>query len=138
MMPIIGWFVGSQIARYIQPYDHWLAFLLLAYIGIKMIWESWKRREERESLTDPTRKWSLIMLSVATSIDALAVGLSMALLKVAILFPSVIIGIVAAGMTAAGVVFGRKLGARFGRKMEFVGGVILIAIGINIVVRHLG
>ena len=138
MMPIIGWFVGSQIARYIQHYDHWLAFLLLTYIGIKMIWESWRRDDQRESLTDPTRKWSLIVLSVATSIDALAVGLSMALLKVAILFPSVIIGIVAAAMTAAGVVFGRKLGARFGKKMEFVGGLILIAIGVNIVIGHLG
>jgi manganese efflux pump family protein len=137
MMPIIGWFVGSQIARYIQHYDHWLAFLLLAYIGSKMIWESWKHDEQKESLTDPTRRWSLIILSVATSIDALAVGLSMALINVAILFPSVIIGIVAAAMTALGMVFGRKLGARFGKKMEFIGGLILIAIGINIVAGHL-
>jgi putative Mn2+ efflux pump MntP len=138
MMPIIGWFVGSQIARYIQHYDHWLAFLLLAYIGGKMIWESLKHDENRESLTDPTRKWSLIMLSVATSIDALVVGFSMALLDVAILFPSVIIGIVAAAMTAVGMVFGSKLGARFGKKMELVGGLILIAIGVNIVLGHLG
>lgn len=138
MMPIIGWFVGSQIARYIRHYDHWLAFLLPAYIGIKMIRESRKHDEKRESLTDLTSKWSLIILSVATSIDALAIGFSMALLNVAILFPSVIIGIVAAAMTAVGMVFGRKLGARFGKKMEFVGGLILIAIGISIVVGHLG
>jgi len=138
LMPIIGWLVGSQITRYIQHYDHWSAFLLLAYIGGKMIWESWKHDEARQSLTDPTRKWSLVMLSVATSIDALAVGLSMALLKVPILYPSVIIGVVAAAMTAAGMIFGRKLGARFGKRMEFVGGLILIAIGIRIVVGHLG
>jgi manganese efflux pump family protein len=138
MMPIIGWFVGNQIARYIQHYDHWLAFLLLTYIGAKMIWESWKHDGSQKSITDPTRKWSLIILSIATSIDALAVGLSMALLKVDILVPSVIIGIVAAAMTLIGMVFGRQLGARFGKKMEFVGGLILIAIGIRIVIGHMG
>jgi manganese efflux pump family protein len=138
LMPIVGWFVGSQIARYIHRWDHWIAFALLAYIGSKMIWESWRRDETRPQVTDPTRKWSLILLSIATSIDALAVGLSIALLNVAILFPSVIIGIVAAVMTAVGMAFGRTLGARFGRGMELIGGLILIAIGLNIVIGHMG
>ncbi len=137
LMPIIGWLVGSQVARYIQHYDHWIAFILLAYIGIKMIRESWRHDGAEKAMSDPTRKLSLIMLSIATSLDALAVGLSMAFLKVSILYPSVIIGIVAAAMTAVGMLFGRTLGARFGKRMELLGGLILIAIGINIVVGHL-
>jgi putative Mn2+ efflux pump MntP len=138
LMPIIGWFAGLAIARAMHHYDHWIAFALLTYIGGKMIWESWKPDERRQSLSDPTRKWTLVLLSLATSIDAFAVGLSIALLNVAILFPSVIIGIVAAAMTAIGMTFGRTLGARFGKRMELLGGLILFAIGIRIVLAHLG
>ena len=137
LMPIIGWFVGSQIARFIHHYDHWIAFALLAYIGAKMIHESFTQTHERKSLSDPTRKWSLIFLSIATSIDALAVGLSIALLDINILFPSVIIGIIAASMTAIGMIFGKTLGARFGKRMELLGGLILILIGIRIVAGHI-
>ena len=137
LMPVIGWFVGSQIARFIHRYDHWLAFVLLGYIGAKMIYESFTRTDNSLLPTDPTRKWSLILLSIATSVDALAVGFSIALLSVSILFPSLIIGLIAASMTAIGMVFGRTLGARFGKVMELAGGVILIAIGIEIVLSHL-
>lgn len=137
MMPIIGWFVGSQIARWIHDYDHWVAFWLLSFIGAKMIHESMRRDDDKSTLTDPTRKWSLIVLSIATSIDALAVGLSVALLNTPILFPSIIIGIVAALMTAMGMAFGKRLSSRFGKRMELVGGLILIAIGIKIVADHL-
>lgn len=136
MMPVIGWYCGSQVERYIKNFDHWLAFALLCFIGGKMVWESMTADHDTDSLSDPTRKWSLVALSVATSIDALAVGLSMAFLQVAIWTPSVIIGIVAATMTAVGMVFGRRLGVRFGRRMELLGGLILIGIGIKIVLEH--
>jgi len=137
LMPVIGWFFGSQIERYIRDYDHWLAFGLLALIGVKMIRESFSSEHDRAARTDPTRKWALVALSVATSIDALAVGLSMAFLGVSIWIPSVIIGLVAAAMTAIGMTFGNQLGTRFGRRMELIGGLILIGIGIKILFEHL-
>jgi manganese efflux pump family protein len=138
LMPIIGWFAGRQIERVVLAYDHWIAFALLAFIGGKMIKESFSLQDESRPVSDPTRKWSLVMLSVATSIDALAVGLSLALLQVQILWASIVIGIVAAGMTLIGMKFGRSLGNRFGHRMELVGGLVLVAIGVNIVVQHLG
>jgi putative Mn2+ efflux pump MntP len=138
LMPVLGWFCGSQIEQYIRDFDHWLAFGLLGFIGGKMIWESLSSDHTAKAASDPTRKWSLVALSVATSIDALAVGLSMAFLQIDIWAPSVIIGIVAATMTALGMVFGRQLGVRFGKRMELIGGLVLIGIGIKIVIEHLG
>ncbi len=137
LMPILGWWAGKSIAVYIQDYDHWAAFGLLGFIGIRMIYESACHKPEENHLQDPTRKWSLVALSVATSIDALAVGLSVAMLNVSILFPSMIIGIVAAAMTGLGMGFGKKLGDKFGHCMEFLGGIILIAIGLKILLEHL-
>lgn len=137
LMPVIGWYCGSQVEVYIHDFDHWLALALLGFIGGKMIWESVSPDHTSPAPSDPTRKWSLVLLSVATSIDALAVGLSMAFLRVDIWTPSVIIGLVAATMTAVGMVFGRQLGVRFGKRMELIGGIILIGIGIKIVVEHL-
>ncbi|MCX6828063.1 MAG: manganese efflux pump MntP family protein [candidate division Zixibacteria bacterium] len=137
MMPIVGWLAGSQVAKLVHNWDHWVAFGLLAVIGAKMIYESFHKHEKNLSLADPTRKWSLVLLSIATSIDALAVGLSIAFLEVKILWASIIIGIVAAGMTLIGMGFGKTLGARFGRAMEFTGGIILIAIGIRILLAHM-
>jgi putative Mn2+ efflux pump MntP len=135
MMPIIGWAAGTTVVRFIESYDHWIAFGLLAFVGGKMINESFEG-EHHDIGTDPTRKWTLVMLAIATSIDALAVGLSLALLKVPILYPSIIIGVVAAGMTAAGLALGCHLG-RFGKRMELIGGLVLIGIGLRIVIEHL-
>ena len=137
LMPVIGWYGGTQIQEYIHDYDHWLAFGLLAFIGGKMIYESSAADADCAPERDPTRKWSLVALSVATSIDALAVGLSMAFLQIEIWTPSVIIGVVAAAMTLVGMISGRRLGLRFGRRMELVGGLVLIGIGIKIVIEHL-
>jgi manganese efflux pump family protein len=134
MMPIVGWAAGTTFVRFIEGYDHWIAFGLLAYVGGKMIKEAFEK--EREIGADPTRKWTLVMLAIATSIDALAVGLSLALLKVPILYPSLIIGVVAAGMTAAGLALGSRLG-KFGKRMELIGGLVLIGIGLRIVIEHL-
>jgi putative Mn2+ efflux pump MntP len=138
MMPVIGWLVGAQVSKYISTYDHWVAFILLALIGFKMIFESFQEKEDHSMLSDPTRKWQLVILSVATSIDALSVGFSLALLNVAIIHISIIIGVMAAAMTVLGMAFGRLLGIKFGRYMEFIGGLILIGIGVKILLEHLG
>jgi len=136
MMPVIGWAAGTTVVRFIASYDHWIAFGLLAYVGGKMIKESFEQGEIQTG-ADPTRSWTLVMLAVATSIDALAVGLSLAMLQVHILYPSVVIGVVAAAMTALGLVLGRRLGVQFGKRMALVGGLILIGIGLRVVVTHL-
>ncbi len=138
LMPIIGWLLGRQVERYVLSIDHWIALALLAFIGGKMIWESFSRDGAKSSLSDPTRRWSLIGLSIATSIDALAVGLSLALLDVQIVSASIVIGIVAAAMTLVGMRFGRALGERFGHRMELVGGLVLVGIGVKIVLQHTG
>jgi putative Mn2+ efflux pump MntP len=139
-MPILGWLAGSTVVLHISEYDHWVAFGLLLFVGLRMIHESLAgdgEGRERRNGNDPTRGWTLLMLSVATSIDALAVGMTLALLKTPILYPSAVIGVVAFGMTLAGMLAGKKLAALFGRKVELLGGVILIAIGIQILFEHL-
>lgn len=136
-MPVIGWLAGLSIAGWIAPVDHWIAFGLLAAIGGKMIYEALKDEDEVTERGDPTKGWSLILLSIATSIDALAVGLSLALLNVDIWYPAVVIGLVAAALTIVGLQLGTRFGALLGRRMEVVGGLILIGIGVKILVEHL-
>jgi manganese efflux pump family protein len=135
-MPVAGWFAGTTVVHLIAGYDHWVAFGLLAYVGGKMIMDSFNEKENsRES--DPTKGWTLIILSVATSIDAFAVGLSFAFLQIPIIYPSIIIGIVAFIMTMIGILFGGRLGKVIGKKAEFVGGIILIGIGVKILIDHM-
>lgn len=136
IMPVIGWSAGLTVSTFIQDYDHWLAFLLLAAIGGKMIYDA-LRDGQAISSPDPTRGIPLLMLSIATSIDALAVGLSLAFLKVAIFYPSVVIGAVAFVMTWTGMAFGERLGRVFGKKVEIAGGLILLGIGIKILLEHI-
>ncbi len=136
MMPILGWFAGLTIESYIKAIDHWIAFGLLSFIGGKMIYEA-LRSQDDEQKNDPTRGLTMVMLSVATSIDALAIGLSMAMLGVRIWAPSVVIGLVAGGMTVLGMVAGQKLGRLLGNKMELTGGLILIGIGVKILIEDL-
>jgi len=137
VMPVLGWLAGQTLHQWISAFDHWIAFVLLGFIGGKMIWESFGSEEHRGDKGDPTRGWLLLTLSIATSIDALAVGLSLAFLRVSIWGPSVVIGIVAAGMTALGMTFGSRLGARFGKWAERAGGLVLAGIGVRILVSHL-
>jgi putative Mn2+ efflux pump MntP len=136
LMPILGWLAGREIASEIREYDHWLAFALLGFVGAKMLYDGW-RGESAETRSDPTRGLMLVTLSLATSIDALAVGLSMALLDVSVWFPAIVIGAVAAGLTAIGISFGQLIGSRVGRWAEVAGGCVLIFIGIRIVITHL-
>jgi putative Mn2+ efflux pump MntP len=134
LMPIAGWLLGREAAGRIHAWDHWVAFGLLGYVGGKMLFEAWRGRDEKVAgtKTDPTRGWSLVTLSIATSLDALAVGFSMALLDVSVWGASVVIGIVAATLSAVGMSFGSRLGRRWGRWAEAVGGIVLLAIGAKI------
>ncbi len=136
LMPIIGWLAGRTAAGFIQSWDHWIAFALLLLIGGKAIHEALKGGEDQSERSDPTRGLSLIMYSVATSIDALAVGLSMALIGTEIIMPAIIIGIITASLTTVGMVFGSRLGTKFGTRMEIAGGIVLIGIGIKILLSH--
>ena len=135
LMPVAGWFLGSSIQNYVESIDHWIALLLLSYIGIKMIHESFKKEESQKE--NPSKGRNLIILSVATSIDALVVGFTLAMLNVDIWYPSIIIGVITAGLSLLGIWIGKKLGMRLGKVMEAVGGVILIGIGVKILVEHL-
>ena len=137
LMPIVGWLAGLSVERWISGIDHWVAFGLLAAIGGHMIYEAVWGDEEERAAKDATRGVSLVVLSVATSIDALAVGLSLALLGVEIWYPAIVIGIVAFVFTAVGLHLGRRFGALFGKRMEILGGVILIGIGVRILIDHL-
>jgi putative Mn2+ efflux pump MntP len=138
LMPVVGYLAGMTVERYIAEYDHWLAFALLVYIGGKMVHEGFRGEEEEgNGGKDPTRGMSLVVLSVATSIDALAVGVSLGVLhNEGIVYPGVVIGVVACTFTAAGLHLGKRLGAVFGKRMEIVGGVVLVAIGVKILLDH--
>jgi manganese efflux pump family protein len=136
IMPVIGWFAGSAFSSWLLAVDHWVAFGLLLLIGAKMIWESF-RDDSGAPAKDPTKGWNLLVLGVATSIDALAVGLSLSFLDTSIWYPAVVIGVVAAVLSAVGALFGCRLGHRFGVWAERFGGLVLIGIGIKILVEHL-
>jgi manganese efflux pump family protein len=136
LMPIIGWFAGMTIQKWIVAFDHWVAFALLGLVGGRMLWEAYHPDEKTEN-GDPTKGWSLVLLSVATSIDALAVGLTLAMLDVSIWIPALIIGLVAGVLTIAGMLLGRHLGKHWGKRVEVLGGVVLIGIGVKILVEHL-
>ncbi len=137
LMPALGWAAGRAVYGWVEPLDHWIAFALLAFVGGHMVWGALHGDEDERRAGDATRGWSLVMLSVATSIDALAVGLSLALIGQAILVPALVIGVVCAALTAAGMLLGRVVGAAWGKRVEVLGGLILIAMGVRIVWQHL-
>ena len=137
LMPALGWAAGNAVRNYIAAFDHWIAFGLLTFVGGRMIWGALTGDGDKAAAAnDPTSGWSLVVLSVATSIDALAVGLSLAMLGLPIVVPAVIIGLVAAAFTAVGMALGRRLGSLWGKRVEILGGLILIGIGVEIVVEH--
>ena len=136
LMPILGWLAGSSFSGYLAAWDHWIAMGLLGFIGGRMLWEA-RSAEASRACSDPTRGWSLVTLSVATSIDALAVGLGLAVLRVPIWTPALVIGLVTAALSALGVLFGARLGSQWGRRAQVVGGLVLIAIGVRILATHL-
>ena len=136
-MTVLGWFFGSSVENYIRAFDHWVAILLLSVIGGKMIYDALRRDSSSDMPPDPTRGWVLLSLSVATSIDAFAVGMSLGVLNSGIWFPSIIIGLVAAAFTTAGINFGCRIGLKVSHEIEVVGGIILILIGLKICIEHI-
>jgi len=137
LMPLFGWYGGSVFAARIAAIDHWVAFGLLAVVGGRMI-RAGLRSEAEVDVGDPSRGWTLVALSVATSIDALAVGISLSMLHVNIWYPSIVIGLVTCLLSLAGVSLGSRLGRLFGQRLEIVGGVVLIGVGIRVLASHLG
>lgn len=135
-MCIAGWFFGREFSSLISDYDHWVVFIFLSIIGIKMFYEGISPGEDKRF--DLTVLPVLIFLGIATSIDALAAGLSFALFDMDIIFPSFIIGIVTFGMSFAGVYLGSRFGEILGKRAEIIGGCILIFLGIKILIESLG
>ena len=138
-MPIVGWILGMRVRSFVDSFDHWIAFILLVFVGGKMLIDAFQDHKEDESLKkDPTKAMSLIMLSVATSIDALAVGFSISVLNVSIIFPAVVIGIVSLLFTVIGLYIGTRFSASstLSKYAEIVGGIVLFCIGINILYEH--
>ena len=153
LMPLAGWLAGSQFKDYITSFDHWIAFGLLAFIGGKMIWEAFGEEDKEAETVDgmcevaistqetvcenPLKMGRLLILAVATSIDALAVGVSFAFLSVSIIWSAVIIGMITFIICFAGVFIGNKFGGLLKKKAEIAGGLILICIGIKIILEHI-
>jgi putative Mn2+ efflux pump MntP len=140
IMPLIGWALGKSFANYITAFDHWIAFALLVIIGGKMLLEGIKKDESEGDCgcDEALDVKELFILAIATSIDALAVGISFAFLQVSILPAAALIGVTTFGLSFAGVAIGNRFGAKFQNKAEIAGGVILILIGVKILLEHLG
>jgi len=138
-MTLLGWLLGIRLIHLISGIDHWVAMLLLAWVGGHMVYDGLKQNNPsgNEICTDRTRGSSLVMLSVATSIDALGVGLTLALLRMDVVNASVLIGLVSLVLSVAGLLSGNHLSRRFGKRMEVLGGLVLLLIGLRIVISHM-
>ncbi len=137
VMVLLGWLAGSRIIEFISAYDHWVAFALLLFVGGRMLWESFHTEEEKEANIDITKWLLLLTLSIATSLDALAVGLSFAFMEVNLTLACTTIGLVAFIITLFGFFVGKRLGSVVGKRAEMIGGIILIIIGLRILLEHL-
>lgn len=135
VMPVIGYFLGASFENFVIKIDHWIAFGLLSFIGANMIKESFEK--EQEECIDTIDIKTMIILSIATSIDALAVGITFAFFKVNLVLSTIIIGIITFGLCVIGVKIGNKFGNKYKNKAEFMGGVILILTGLKILLEHL-
>lgn len=141
LMPFIGWVLGSQFEQYITSIDHWIAFILLGFIGGKMILEAIREKGEEdkvEQMDPPLNIKELLLMAIATSIDALAVGITFAFLDTPILEAILIIGITTFVICVIGVYVGNYFGSRYKRKATLVGGTILVLLGLKILLEHLG
>jgi putative Mn2+ efflux pump MntP len=136
IMPLIGWLIGFSFRNLIENVDHWIAFSLLLIIGIKMLYEAFKKTSKKDK-TDITRIPTLLILSVATSIDALVIGISLSIIDVSIYISLLLIGLFAFIFSVFGYFLGHKIGIVIGNKIEIIGGIILIGIGTKILIEHL-
>lgn len=143
LMPLAGWLVGTQLGPWIGAYDHWIAFTLLGLLGAKMLWEARSAGEEQgpeivDQAKDLYGLGAMLVLAVATSIDALAVGVTLPMLGAPLLTSLFTIGLTTAALSMAGLYAGKHLGAMLGRRLDVVGGVVLIGLGTKILIEHLG
>ncbi len=140
LMPLVGWLVGTQFIDLVEPVDHWVAFVLLAAIGGKMIWDALHEGDECQPYDPAWGKFfaELVVLSIATSIDALAAGISFAMADIHIGSAMLVIGLTTFALSLFGSVMGNKLGARFEKAATLVGGAALVALGLKILLEHLG
>lgn len=140
LMPLIGWALGTQFEQFITPVDHWIAFILLAFIGGKMLWDSFHEGDECDTCAQDKKLnlRELLMLAIATSIDALAVGITFAFLRVDIVVSITLIGLTTFVLSIVGVAVGHRFGARYEKTATLVGGAVLILIGLKILLEHLG
>jgi putative Mn2+ efflux pump MntP len=135
-MPFMGWLLGKQVEQLISNYDHWIAFGLLAILGLKMVYESLKNDNEKSTF-NPLRISILIGMALATSVDALVVGVSFAFINMNIYWSVLVIATVTFLVSMVGILFGKKVGGSLGKRMEVIGGLILIGIGLKILLSHL-
>ena len=139
IMPLLGWLLGQTFSVYIEAFDHWIACGLLGFLGGKLVFESLSKVED-DVKSDPFTFWTLIVMAIATSIDALAVGISFASLEMStgkIWFAFTIIGIIAFALSSVGAFLGKKLGEFFQKCSKLIAGLVLIAIGVKILIEHL-
>jgi manganese efflux pump family protein len=136
LMPVLGWGAGLALAPVIEAIDHWVAFALLMAVGLRMLWGASSKAANPDT-RDPSRGLTLMALAVATSIDALAVGLTLAFLQIEILWPGLVIGVVTGSVCAVAVYLGRRFHAHLGSRAEIAGGIILIIIAFRILISHL-
>jgi putative Mn2+ efflux pump MntP len=136
IMPVLGWLLGFSVKEYIEKADHWIAFGLLAILGVRMILEGRVPVHEKK-IKNPTKWRVIIPMAIATSIDAFAVGISFSFFYDNMFFPSILIGLVTLVVSLSGIYMGRKAGASMAGKAEIAGGVILIGIGLKILIEHL-
>ncbi|EKT56295.1 manganese efflux pump MntP [Providencia sneebia] len=139
LTPIIGWSIGILASQYVVRWDHWIAFALLFILGARMIWQGFKNQEENKNCEQPSRNssMSLVLSAIATSLDAMAIGLGLAFLQVDIMHTAMTIGLMTMVMATIGMMIGRYVGPLLGKKAEIIGGIVLIGIGFNILLEHL-
>lgn len=137
LMPLIGYYLGSSFADLVTDYDHWISFVLLALIGGNMIKEAFGKSDDTDGVCDDFSFKKMLPLAVATSIDALAIGVSLAFLKVNIWMSVLVIGAMTAAFSGVGIIIGNQFGARYKSKAELAGGIILVIMGLKILVGHL-
>lgn len=133
--PLLGWALGVAASRYVEAFDHWIAFTLLAAVGLRMVIEA-LRRPENEAAPSASL-WALVATAIGTSIDAMVVGVSLAFLEVNIVIIALAIGLATMAMSTTGMMAGRFLGSRLGRIVEILGGLALVALGTTILIEHL-
>ncbi len=138
LMPLVGWFVGAKVGSFVEAWDHWIAFILLGAIGGKMLWEAWGTSDEEEKNDDDLFGLRVMtVLAIATSIDALAVGITLPMLGAPLALSIATIGVTTAILSAIGLFAGRRFGSLLGKRLDVAGGLVLIGLGTKILIEHL-